>query len=160
MQAKGQWDVISDAKPIDDYLHNPEYPDSLKTQILLIQHIREFAFDTLGLDRTDAYTTLYDQKGKPLLWIITACPAYKLEPYRWEFPIAGKFPYKGFFNLDLAKKEAKVLKEQGYDVRVGNINAWSTLGVLDDPILSNMLARKEGELAELIIHELTHGTLY
>ena len=40
------------------------------------------------------------------------------------------------------------------------MNAWSTLGWFNDPILSNMLYRSEGQLAELIIHELTHATIF
>ena len=43
---------------------------------------------------------------------------------------------------------------------IGEVSAWSTLGYFDDPILSKTLERSEGKLAELIIHELTHGTIY
>ena len=49
---------------------------------------------------------------------------------------------------------------QGYDTDIGDVSAWSTLGYLKDPILSTMLRRREGSLANLILHELTHGTLF
>ena len=52
------------------------------------------------------------------------------------------------------------LKKEGFDTRVGEVSAWSTLGFLNDPILSSFLDRPDGSLAELIIHELTHGTLF
>ena len=38
--------------------------------------------------------------------------------------------------------------------------AYSTLGWLPEPILSNMLYYPDGKLASLIIHEMTHGTIF
>jgi len=62
--------------------------------------------------------------------------------------------------LEKAKEERDELREAGFDTWIRPVGGWSTLGWFDDPILSNMLNRSEGALAELIIHELTHGTLY
>jgi predicted aminopeptidase len=56
--------------------------------------------------------------------------------------------------------EEKELQKQGFDTEIDEVSAWSTLGYFDDPVLSSMLRRKEGSLANLIIHELTHGTLF
>ncbi len=56
--------------------------------------------------------------------------------------------------------EEKKMADDGFDTDVGEVSAWSTLGWLKDPILSSMFRRKPGSLANLIIHELTHGTLY
>ena len=52
------------------------------------------------------------------------------------------------------------LKASGLDVEYSSVSGWSTLGWFGDPILSNMLKRNVGSLADLIIHELTHGTIY
>ncbi len=159
-QAKGQLHVISNARPVEDFLADPEFPDSLKSKILLIQEIRQFAIDSLGLNNSDNYTTLYDQKGEDILWNLSAAYPYKMEPKTWSFPFLGSFPYKGYFNLELAKKERDQLVKDGYDTRIRSVGGWSTLGWFKDPILSNMLARGEGRLADLIIHELTHATLF
>jgi len=78
----------------------------------------------------------------------------------WLFPFLGTFPYKGFFNLEKAKSEFNKLEQQGYDSYIRPVEAWSTLGWFKDPILSNTLNRKIGDLANLIIHELTHSTIY
>src|SRR5690606_11560390 len=78
----------------------------------------------------------------------------------WKFPLLGSFPYKGFFDYNMALKEQEKLKEENFDTYIGVVGGWSTLGWFTDPILSNMLSRKEGELADLIVHELTHGTLF
>ena len=72
----------------------------------------------------------------------------------------GKLPYKGFFDLKDAEKEAKRLQQEGYDTRIVNPGGWSTMGWFKDPILSSMLRRNEAYLAELIIHELTHSTVF
>ncbi len=50
--------------------------------------------------------------------------------------------------------------EQGFDTQINEVSAWSTLGFFNDPILSSMLYRDDGSLANLIIHEMTHGTIF
>lgn len=159
-QARGQLKVITEARPVDDFLEDPDFPDSLKHKLLLTKEVRKFAIDSLGLNSSNNYTKLYDQQGKSLLWNVSASEAYALKAYEWSYPFLGKMPYKGFFELGKAKVEARKLKEQGYDVRIRTVNGWSTLGILQDPLLSNMLKRNEGALAEVIIHELTHATLF
>jgi len=91
---------------------------------------------------------------------VTASKKFELESYEWDFPLVGSFSYKGFFNYDLAKEEYQRRLEDDLDVRLSPVSAWSTLGMFRDPILSNMLDRSMGDLAELIIHEMTHATLY
>ncbi len=160
MQAKGQISILMKVADVEDVLQSPTVPDSLKTKIRLIEEIKQFGVDELGLTPSDNYTTFYDQHGKPILWVITASPRYKLEAREWKFPIVGAFPYKGFFEEDKANGEEAQLIEQGYDTDINQVSAWSTLGYLKDPILSSMLYRSEGSLANLILHELTHGTLF
>jgi len=159
-QAKGQIKITTNTKPIEDFLNNPGYPDSLKQKLMLIQEARHFAVDSLGMAPTDNYTTMYDQQGMPVLWVVTASEPYKMTQKKWKFPLLGSFTYKGYFDLDLAQVEEEHLQAQGYDTGIRTVGGWSTLGWFDDPILSNMLLREEGMLADLIIHELTHTTLY
>lgn len=159
-QAKGQFHILWNAQPIEEVIASPNYADSIKSKLLLIQEIRRFAIDSLGINDSENYTTLFDQKGEAVLWTVNASPRYQIEPYEWCFPIAGCFPYKGYFNLEKTKAEAQRIKAMGYDVYVRPVSGWSTLGFFRDPILSNMLNESPGELAELIIHELTHATLF
>ncbi|GAB4055318.1 aminopeptidase [Spirosoma litoris] len=160
MQAKGQLHILWNTQPVADVLANPAYPDSLKKKIELIREIKRFAIDSLGLDKSGSYESFYDQQGKPILWVVTAAQPYQLIARQWHFPILGTFSYKGFFEKDRADSTVADLKREGLDTRIGEVSAWSTLGFLDDPILSSFLDRPEGSLAELIIHELTHGTLF
>lgn len=160
MQARGQVRILWNTKPVAEVLTDPAYPDSLKQKIELIREIKRFAIDSLGLDKSGSYESFYDQHGKPILWVITAAEPYQLVARQWHFPILGAFSYKGFFEKDRADSTVSDLKREGFDTRTGEVSAWSTLGFLNDPILSSFLDRPVGSLAELIIHELTHGTLF
>jgi predicted aminopeptidase len=159
-QGKGQLKIMMQAKPIAEVLKDNSFPDSLKLKLVLIQEIKQFAVDSLGIKQSNNYSKLYDQQKQSILFTVTACEPFILKPKEWHFPILGNMPYKGFFDKEKAKREINMLKAQGYDVDVYSPSGWSTLGWFNDPILSNMLYRNEGQLANLIIHELTHGTVF
>ena len=159
-QGKGQLNIIWNTVPLDSILKSNTYPDSLKKNILLVKEIKQFCLDSLGLEVGDNYQNLYDQKGKPVLWVVTGSPKFSLESYQWKFPILGEVSYKGFFNLELAKAEENKLKQLNFDTDLDEVNAWSTLGWFKDPIMSSMLEYSEGQLARTLIHEITHFNLY
>ncbi|MCG8310331.1 MAG: aminopeptidase [Cytophagales bacterium] len=159
-QGKGQLEIIRNARPNNEVLDDPNFPDSLKANLKLVGDIKKFAFDSLGINFSKNYSKVYDQKGKELMFVVTACKPYKLEPKEWKFPLIGSFSYKGFFDRERAQALESKLIEQGYDTNIRTAGGWSTLGWFEDPILSNMLNDSEADFAELIIHELTHGTLF
>lgn len=159
-QGKGQISMIWDSKPIEKVLEDPNFPDSLKQKLQLVTEIKQFAVDSLGINPSTNYTKFYDQHNKPALLTISACEPYSFKPKEWTFPFLGTVSYKGFFNKNKARQEIMELKAHDYDVDVYSPSGWSTLGWFKDPVLSNMLKRSDGSLANLIIHELTHGTLY
>jgi len=159
-QAAGQVRVLWYAQPIEDLLQDSTVADSLKQRLYLVRQIKHFATDSLGLIGGNSYTKVYDQQGKDIMWMVTACPPYAFTPQRWSFPIVGTFPYKGFFDTTMLAAEAEALQAQGLQIYVRPVTAWSTLGWFNDPVLSNMLQASEGSLANTIIHELTHGTVF
>ncbi len=159
-QLYGQCHIIIASRPVDVVLHDPMIPDSIKAKLRYIQAIEKFGVQTLGLKPTSNYQTYYDQQGKPVLWVVTASEPYRLVPYTWYFPFLGAVSYKGFFEPERAKALAEDLGTEGWDVYPYDVEAWSTLGWFSDPILSGMLDRDEGRLAELVLHELTHATVY
>jgi predicted aminopeptidase len=159
-QGAGQAEVLWNAEEIDDLLADPNFPDSIKQKFNYIAEVKSFSEEFLGLTQTENYSTFYDQKGKPILWVVTASPEFEIKAYEWSFPIAGSFPYKGSFEFDIAKEIQQEMIFKGYDTDLDEVNAWSTLGWFKDPILSSMLERGPGSLAELIIHESLHATLY
>jgi predicted aminopeptidase len=159
-QGRGELAILTRVRPVEEVMKDPTFPDSLKKKLALVSEIRMFATDSLGLQPSDNYTTLFDQHNQPILWTITASEPFRLKAKEWDFPFLGTVSYKGFFNYEKGKAEAKALLDIGYDVDYGGVSGWSTLGWFKDPILSSMLRRNEGHIADLIIHELTHGTLY
>lgn len=164
-QAKGGLDVAFNTRPLSEVLKDKSVPDSLKKRILYIQEVRKYAIDSLNLqDNPAVYQTLYDQQRKPLVYLLTVAERYKMEAKMFDFPIVGlfigNFSYKGFFDSTAAVKEQKVWMTKGYDTEMGQGIAYSTLGWLPEPIVSNMLYYSDGKLASLIIHEMTHGTIF
>ncbi len=159
-QGKGQLELVMGAKPVEEVLNDGSFPDSLKPKLRLIIEMRKFTVDELGMNESKNYTSVYDQHGQSLLLNVSACEPYSFTPKEWTFPFLGTVPYKGFFDKKEAQKEILKLKMRGYDVDVYSPSGWSTLGWFKDPILSNMLKQDEGSLSNLIIHELTHGTLF
>jgi predicted aminopeptidase len=159
-QGKGQLSIILNTQPIDDVLKDENFPDSLKQKLQLIQEIKQFTVDSIGFYPSNNYSTLYQQNKNAILRVVSACEPYSFHPVEWTFPFLGTVSYKGFFNKKEARKAIYALRSRGYDVDVYSPSGWSTLGWLKDPILSNMLYKSDGQLANLIIHELTHSTLY
>lgn len=159
-QLSGQWHIISNARPVEEFLNDPQVSDGVKNKLRLVADVRRYAIDRLGLSDTDNYTEMYDQQGQPVLWVVTGCEPYALAAHQWRFPVLGSMPYKGFFKLEYAEQEAEKLRQKGLDVNIRTVGGWSTLGWFKDPILSEMLKREHGRLASLIIHELVHATIF
>ncbi len=156
----GQAKILIKSKSVKKYMKDASVPDSLKEKVTLIQEIKKFTVDSLGFEPSKNYSTVFDQKGKPLMWVVTACKKYSLEAKVWSFPIVGAVTYKGFFKEAKAKNEAEELEKQGYETKIRIVNAWSTLGWFQDPIMSSMLEESPGDIANVIIHELSHGTIF
>ncbi len=135
--------------------------DSIQLQRLrLSQQIRDFASEELGLPKNKSYRVYADTKGEHRQWNIVAAPVFSVEPVTWCFPFAGCVVYKGYFSQKKALKQVSKLKEEGYDVYMYEITAYSTLGWFNDPILYRHLRLDEISLAGLIFHEMAHQQLY
>lgn len=156
----GQLNIVWNSKPVAEVISDPATPDSVRRKLSVIERVRRYAIDSLGLKDTDNYSTYFDQQGKELLWVVTACEPYRLKEKTWDFPVVGSVPYKGFFDSTAAVEEGRALKEKGFDISIRNPGGWSTLGWFRDPVLSGMLDRSDGDLASLIIHEMSHATIY
>lgn len=159
-QLRGQLNIISNSVSVDE-LRIDELTDSVTlAKLEYIDEVRRFAVDSLGLENTDNYTTYYDQNRKPVMWVVTGSLPYEFKEKTWWFPFINTVSYKGFFDESLALQEATDIEGEGYESDIYSPEAWSTLGFITDPVLSNMLNRGPGKLAELIIHELAHATVY
>jgi predicted aminopeptidase len=122
--------------------------------------IRAFAVRELGLKENDNYTRYVDIDRDYLAAVVSACAKDFFSPYQWWFPVAGSVPYKGFFDVKDARKEAEKLRKKDLDVWVRQVDAFSTLGWFSDPLYSYMRSYPVHSLAELLIHEQLHATIY
>lgn len=152
--------MLNSKTPVDTILKSDKLTEDQRKKILLTQEVRQFAFDKLKLYKSDNYTDFVELNRPYVTYAVMASPKWKLEPYLWDFPIIGKAPYKGFYSEELAKAEAELMRKKNYDTYVRGVPAFSTLGKLNDPLLSSMLSYKDHDLVNTIIHELTHTTLF
>ena len=145
--------------PIEEVLENQGVSHEAKDKIRFIQEVKRYGEERLGLTRTKSYSKYFEVKG-PVLHVITASERDCLQLYHWDFPVVGEVTYKSFFTKEGVLKEKRSLETRGYDTFVQGAGAYSTLGWLKDPIFSSMLQWDEATLANLILHEMTHATLY
>ncbi|MGH8806291.1 MAG: aminopeptidase, partial [Noviherbaspirillum sp.] len=96
--AHGQFSLLSEARPIDDWLANPDVEDKLKGKLAKVKEIRKFAARELGLPDNDSYTTYADLKRPFVMWNVVATPELSLKPMEWCFPVAGCVNYRGYYN--------------------------------------------------------------
>jgi predicted aminopeptidase len=125
-----------------------------------VNRIRDFAMGELGLKQSKNYTKFVAIDRDYLAAIVSACSPVAFERHTWWFPVVGRVPYKGFFNGEDARKEADKLRQKNLDVWVRPVDAFSTLGFFRDPLYSYMTGYPVHRLADLIIHELVHATIY
>ncbi|MEE8399013.1 MAG: aminopeptidase [Desulfobacterales bacterium] len=156
----GQISVLNAREPISRLLSDPDIPSRLKDRLRLVLELREFSRDQLHLPIEDHYLTYADLKRSYALWNVYAAPEFTLAPKTWCYPIIGCAAYRGYFSKQTAVDYADRLKGQGYDVFVGGVAAYSTLGWFDDPVLNTFVYRSRAQLAALIFHELAHQVLY
>jgi predicted aminopeptidase len=158
--ARGQMQILNARKPIARVLADPATDAKLKARLEEVRLAREFASRELGLPDNKSYTSYADLKREFVTWTVVATPEFSLQPREWCFPIVGCVSYRGYFSERAAEKYAAKLQEEGLDVMVGGVPAYSTLGKFNDPILNTMMGYGDDELASIIFHELSHQVVY
>jgi predicted aminopeptidase len=158
--AQGHLALMSKREPIPRVIDDPSTPAALRAQLKSVTAIRNFASRELGLPDNGSYRK-YADIGRPyVVWNVVAAPEFSVDPKQWCFPIVGCVAYRGYFVEKRARRFAAGLHADGFDVVVGGVAAYSTLGHFDDPILSSMVSWNDVALASIIFHELTHQMLY
>jgi predicted aminopeptidase len=157
---RGQIDLLRRATPIEQELASDAVAPELKAKLRAVLRIRAFASRELALPDNGSFRS-YADLGRPyVLWNVFAAPEFSIAPLSSCFPIAGCVSYRGYFGEADAQAAGAARRERGYDVFVGGVPAYSTLGWFDDPVLSTFIRYPEAELARLIFHELAHQLLY
>ena len=158
--ARGQLDVMSKREPIDEVIGSNDTSADLAERLKLVKDARQFSIDELKLPDNDSYRSYADIERDYVVWNVFAAPEFSMEPRQWCFPVAGCVNYRGYFAEDAARREAAKLQERGFDVAVGGVAAYSTLGRFSDPVLNTMMRWEEADLIAVLFHELAHQELY
>ncbi|MDX9958173.1 MAG: aminopeptidase [Spirochaetia bacterium] len=148
------------AVPVARITTNPETPVEVQEFLARVADIRLFSHTELGLSETDNFTTFVPMIRDHVAVVISACADDSFERYLWWYPVLGSMPYRGFYVREDADFTHAQLRRQGYDVLMRKVDAFSSLGLFKDPLYSFMVNYETGELADLIIHESAHATLF
>lgn len=156
----GQYELLSRREPMDGVVADAARSDDLRRRLGLVIEARAFASRHLQLPDNDSYRD-YADLGRPFaLWNVFAAPEFSLYGKTWCYPFSGCVEYRGYFDEARARADAADLQAEGWDVHVGGVPAYSTLGWFDDPVLSTMLRWDDERLIETLFHELAHQQLY
>ena len=153
-------EVLAKREPIDDILESPDTPADLSEKLALIQEARRFSVEELGLPDNKSYRSYSDLERDYVVWNVFAAPEFSLDAKQWCYPIVGCVSYRGYFSEDAANRQAQKLSKNGFDVAVGGVPAYSTLGNFDDPVLNTMMRWDDVQLVSTLFHELAHQVLY
>lgn len=152
------------ARPIADVLEDPAVPESTKTKLRFVQEVRQFGIEEVGQSGERAFVTYDDDTAvastATVAYSVSAAKKDSFTPYTWDYPFIGRAEYRGFFKLEEAQAEQASLDVRNYDTTLGRVSGFSTLGILSDPIRASQIALPDPDLAELVLHELSHNTLY
>ena len=152
--------ILAARTPIPEVVADPATDEDTRGKLLLVMEAREWARDVLGLDVGTSYTTFVRMPSDTLSHILSAAYQDRFAARTWWFPVVGRMPYKGYFDLEDARSAARSLEQQGFDTWIRPTSAYSTLGWFSDPVMSTLLRYDNVGLVETILHEISHQHLF
>jgi predicted aminopeptidase len=160
----GHLAMVRAARPVAEVLADSSTTADTRRRLEVALKARQFASRELHLPDNASYTRYADLQRQFVVWNVIATPALSLTPQTWCFAVAGCVSYRGYFDKAEAERFAADLRNQGLDVNVAGVPAYSTLGKTEwlggDPLLNTFIRYPEAEVARLIFHELAHQIVY
>lgn len=152
--------LLAKGRKVEAVLADPEASEAVKRLLRVAEAVQAFGVEGLGEKPTRNFRKIVEIQGDTLVHVVQACAPLAFDRYYWSYPFVGKLPYRGYFELGDAEKEAAALRAKGLDVIVRGADAFSTLGWLSDPLWSFMESYGEADIADLILHESMHATAF
>ncbi len=158
----GQIDILRRARSVESVVADSTTKTRTRELLRRIADIKAFGVEN-GLVATSNYEAYADLERTSAVWVVNACEPLRFVEKTWSFPIVGSVPYLGWFDRAKADRMGEKFRSEGWDADVRGAAAYSTLGWFSDPVLSTMLSEGPGalgDLADTILHESTHATVY
>jgi predicted aminopeptidase len=155
----GQLALINDQVPLSTAIEREPDPER-RALLREVPAIVGFAEDVVGLHAGASYSGYFATERSGLTYVLTACQRTRFEAYSWWFPIVGTVEYRSYWDEADALAAARDLEAKGYDTWISPSRAYSSLGILRDPITTTMLRDGLPALTEVLIHELSHAKLF
>ena len=156
----GQFEILRKSQSSSQVIADPATSPAVRRQLVAVEGIRKFASDFLSLPGDESYGKYADLGREHVVWVLYAAPEFSLKPKTWHYLAVGEMDYRGYFREQQTVTLSHQLKAEGYDVFVGGVDAYSTLGWFHDPVLNTFVRYPDIDLAETIFHELTHRKVF
>jgi predicted aminopeptidase len=157
--ARGQLAMLRAERPIEQVIGDPATAPTVRDALELVPDVLRFAA-AIGLRVDDQYRAYAAWPGDRVVTALVATEPGHIEPSGFWFPFVGRAPYKGFFEVERAEREAARLRAKGLATCLVPVPAYSTLGWLADPVMEPMLQGGVGRFVEMLLHELVHATVF
>jgi len=152
--------ILVKRHPIERVLQRDDLGEEWDRRLRLVLEALDFAHHELALPDNGSYRSFVEIDRPFVVWNVVAAPRFSVEPVTWCFPITGCVSYRGYFSERRARSFAGKLEHRGFDVSVGGVTAYSTLGWFKDPVLSTFFSYPDADLVGLLFHELAHQMVY
>ena len=159
-QGVGQLSLRLRGTPNAEVLKDPAVSEEIKFKLRLIEDAKRFFEATFSHEGGGIYSKTIFLDEKAVSWLVIASKPTEIEAIEHRFPIVGSFPYLGFYSKDDAQAFARKLEEEELVTWMRPVYAYSTLGYLEDRVLSSFFEYDEVELVELIFHEMFHTLFF
>lgn len=161
--ARAGWEeakILWRRRPISELLADTTVSPLTRQKLRIVLDARQYAKDVLQLDVGESFATFSQLERDTLVLVLSAAYRDRLRYHRWWFPLVGSVPYKGWFDFTEARRQERDFQRRGFDTYLRPASAFSTLGWLNDPLVSSTLRADTLSLANTVIHELLHNSFY
>lgn len=159
-QGVGQSRLRCNARANEDVLNDPKVSQDHKDKIKKILEYKSYFYNFFKVEEKSIYAKTTILKTKAVSHLVIVSPHNEVKAMPTCFWFMGCFPYLGFFNETSAIDYQHDKEKENFVTYKRPVYAYSTLGYLEDSILSSFFYYDELELSELIFHELFHTIFF
>jgi predicted aminopeptidase len=151
--------ILLARRDITSVIEDPATSVESREKLRVVLDARAFS-ERIGLNPGGSFKSFAEVSRDPLAWVVVASRRDAFALHTWWFPVVGTVPYKGFFDKSDAEAQVRELQALGYEASIRGTEAFSTLGWFDDPVVSTTLKNAPSRIANTVIHESVHTTVW